>query len=114
MSFLDYLGKFGWLLSLITSGLVGLAVTSLRKSFASKDDIKAVNDHLAEIDTRVAVIEQQVKDTDELTREVHQMARDVSGLSSNVQGMQREVSRATELITELLQRLAHQSVDKLK
>ncbi len=114
MSFLDYLGKFGWLLSLITSGMVGLLLTSLRKSFASKDDIRCVNEHLAEIDTRVAVIELQVKDADELAREVHAMARDVSALSSNVAGLQREVSRATEMITELLQRLAHQSVDKLK
>ena len=127
----DYVGKFGWLLSMLLTLFLGWAGWSLRQRFVLREDIDKLdnkidnfNDSLdrqhKETERRVSKLEAQAEKwptADDLQKQLSaletRLSERTSRLEAHVEGMSDKLDNTNALITDLLQRLAGATVERI-
>jgi uncharacterized coiled-coil protein SlyX len=127
----DYVGKFGWLLSTVLTLFLGWAGWSLRQRFAMRDDIDKLDSKIdgmsvgldrqhRETESRVSKLEMQAAKwptADDLQKQLSQLETRLSERTSRIEahmdGMSDKLDTTNALITDLLQKLAAATVDRI-
>lgn len=112
--------------SLVSLGAGGWLV-ALGRTFAKREDISAINERLAadtnqlnrrlaSIDQRITVVEGEVKafpTGEQLHADVRDLSERMARMEAELGGAVRQMATTNQLITDLLTRLANQSLDRI-